>query len=128
MANDDLRPAAVAAGVLVVGGVFLFARNKKRSCTHLPGIWDERSKLHLTKDAQDEAIRLAKYSIREHVLSKEGYTLKDIVETVACGLRECDWTELNTDQQKQAWEGVEQIVKSEINSYNSDPDLWMAGF
>jgi len=126
MANRDLKPAAWAAGIVVVGGIFFFASKKKKSCQELPDIWSDEGPLHMTQDAQDETFELAKYKIREYALSQKGYTLGDIVMSVADGLRECKWEDLETDQQKAVWSGIEQIVKSEINSYEQDPDAWMA--
>lgn len=126
MARDDLKPAAWAAGILVVGGIVFFASKKKKSCRELPDIWSKEGPLHMTQSAQDETFELAKYKIREHVLSRKGYTLSDIVMAVADGLRECKWEDLETDQQKDVWRGIEQIVKSEIQAYDQDPDAWMA--
>ncbi|MHC4433930.1 MAG: hypothetical protein ACYTBS_18980 [Planctomycetota bacterium] len=80
----------------------------------------------MTQEAQDEAFRLAKYKIREYVLSNADYKISDIVMSVADGLRECKWESLETDHQKQVWAGVEQIVKSEIQAYKQDPNGWMA--
>jgi len=126
MANEDINPAVLAAGILVVGGIVFFASKKKRSCRELPDIWSEEGPLHMTQPAQDETFELAKYKIREYALSRKGYTLSDIVMSVADGLRECKWEDLKTDQQKDVWKGIEQIVKSEIQSYEQDPDAWMA--
>lgn len=126
MARDDLNPAALVAGIFVVGGIVFFASKKKRSCRGLPDIWSEEGPLHMTQSAQDETFELTKYKIREYALSRKGYTLSDIVMAVADGLRECKWEDLETDQQKDVWQGVEQIVKSEIQSYEQDPDAWMA--
>jgi len=126
MAEKDLRPAALIAGAVVIGGVFLFSSRKKKACTELPDIWSKEGPLHMTKEAQDEAFGLAKYKIREYVLSNADYTLSDIVMSVADGLRECKWENLESDQQKQVWSGIEQIVKSEIQAYRQDPDGWLA--
>jgi len=126
MSKTDMRPAVLIAGAVVIGGVALFATKKRNSCRKLPDIWSEEGPLHLTPDAQDDAIRLAKYKIREHVLSREPYTLADIVMSVADGLRECKWEDLETEQQRQAWAGIEQIVKSEIKAYEQNPDAWNA--
>lgn len=84
--------------------------------------------MHMTQSSQDQTIELARYKIREHVLAVEKYTLSDIVMAVADGLRECKWENLETDQQKQVWSGIENIVKREIQAYNQDPDAWMASF
>jgi len=126
MANEDINPAVLAAGILVVGGIYYFSTKKKKSCRELPDIWAEEGPLHMTQSAQDETFELAKYKIREYALSRKGYTLSDIVMSVADGLRECKWEDLKTDQQKDVWKGIEQIVKSEIQSYEQDPDAWMA--
>ncbi len=128
MAKTDLRPAALAAGIFVIGGVVLFSRKKRKACLELPDIWSEEGPMHMTQGSQDEAIELTRYKIREYVLSAKSYTRSDIVMAVADGLRECKWENLETDQQKQVWEGIEQIVKSEIQAYNQSPDAWMASF
>jgi hypothetical protein len=128
MSKTDLRPAALAAGIVVIGGIVLFSRKKKKACLELPDIWSEEGPMHMTQSSQDQTIELARYKIREHVLAVEKYTLSDIVMAVADGLRECKWENLETDQQKQVWSGIENIVKREIQAYNQDPDAWMASF
>jgi hypothetical protein len=126
--NLDLRPAAFLAGMAVVGGVLIFSSRKRSACRKLPDIWSEEGPMHLTPSAQDDAFELARYKIREYVLSNAEYKTSDIVMSVADGLRECKWESLETDQQKQVWAGIEQIVKSEIQSYRQNPDSWLASF
>lgn len=129
MANKtDLRPAALAAGLVVIGGIILFSKKKKAACLELPEIWSEDGPMHMTQESQDEAFDLTRYKIREYVVSTKPYTRSDIVMAVADGLRECKWESLETDQQKEVWAGIEQIVKTEIQAYNQDPDAWMASF
>lgn len=128
MGKQDLKPAAIAAGLAVVGGIIFFSSKKNHSCKKLPDIWSEEGPLHLTQEAQEDAFKLARYKIREYVLSNENYITSDIVMSVADGLRECKWEKLETDQQKQAWSGIEQIVKSEIQNYKQNPDNWLASF
>jgi len=126
MANKDLKPAAFAAGIAVVGTIAIFSMRKKKGCRELPNIWDEEGPLHMTQSAQDDAFELTRYKIREYVLSNEDYTLSDIVMSVADGIKECKWEKLETDEQKEVWSGIEQIVKSEIQAYKQNPDAWMA--
>lgn len=126
MSKTDMKPAALAAGIFVIGGIMLFSSKKKKACQELPGIWSEEGPIHMTQESQNEAFELTKYKIREYVLSAEEYTRADIVMSVADGMRECEWEKLKTDQQKEVWSGLEQIVKSEIQAYNQNPDAWMA--
>lgn len=128
MANKGLKPAAIAAGLAVLGGIVFFSSRKRTSCRKLPGIWSSEGPMHLTQEAQDDAFELARYKIREYVLSEEDYKTSDIVLAVADGLRECKWENLETEQQEDVWSGLEQIVKSEIQLYKQDPDGWLASF
>jgi len=126
--SRDMRPAALLAGAAVLGGVLLVTSRKKAACRDLPDIWSEEGPLHLTSKAQEDSFEMARFKIREYVLSHSNYRTSDIVMSVADGLRECKWETLESDQQKQVWAGIEQIVKSEIQSYKNDPDAWLASF
>jgi len=128
MPNTDIKPAAVAVGVVVVAGVILYSMKKKRSCTELPGIWSKDGPLHLTREAQDEAMELARYKIREYMLTSGEYTLSDVQMYVADSLRDCAWEKLKTDEQKQVWAGVKHIVNEVNQRAKQDPDGFLQSF
>lgn len=124
----DLRPAAVAAGVVAVAGIILFAGKERRKCTRLPGIWDESGPLHLTEDAQDEAFDLARSKFREYILKGDAIeSLNDISMHVADSLRSCDWENLETKQQIQVWDGIKTIV-NRVNEEASDTEAFLRSF
>lgn len=128
MAKEDLKPAAIAAGLVVIGGIALFASRKKRRCEKLPDIWAEEGPLHLTEWAQDEAFESARYKIREYILAGEIYKLSDVQMYVADQLRDCAWEKLETDEQKQVWEGIRQIVNEVNQRAKQDPDGFLQSF
>ena len=105
MADTDLKPGAIAAGLLVVGAVLVFSSRSKRRCTKLPDIHHEAGPLHLTRESQDEATELARYKIREYILAGEIYKLSDVQMYVADELRDCSWENLETAEQKEAKSG-----------------------
>lgn len=124
----DLQPAAIAAGVVAVAGVILFARKERKKCKELPGIWDEDGPLHLTEEAQEDAFDLSRSKFREYILQgEEVESLNDISMHVADSLRDCNWEELETKQQLQAWEGIKSIVK-QVNEETKDTEAFLRSF
>jgi len=128
MANIDLKPAAIAAGLVVIAGAFLYSAKRKRACTELPGIWSEDGPLHLTREAQDEVMELARYKIREYMLTSGEYTLSDVQMYVADSMRDCAWEKLNTDEQKQVWAGIKHIVNEVNQRAKQNPDGFLQSF
>ncbi len=126
--KSDMKPAAIFAGVAVLGGLLFYSSRKKKRCTDLPEIWSEGGPLHLTKSAQDEAYDSARYKIREYMLSNEQYTLADVTMAVADELRDCAWEDLESDKQKQAWSGIKSIVGEVNRRAKADPDAFRASF
>ena len=127
-AKTDFKPAVMLAGVLVVGGVIAFSVRKKRRCTKLPEIWEDEGPLHLTRETVDEAIELARHKIREYVLAGKIYKLSDVQMYVADGLRDCSWENLKTDEQKQAWAGIREVVNDVNQRAKQDPDEFLSTF
>lgn len=126
--KNDIRPAALVAGALVVGGLIALSARKKRRCTELPDIWAEEGPLHLTLDSQDEAYELARYKIREYMLAGEAPKLDEVQTHVAAGLRDCAWDKLETDKQEEVWEGIGQIVADVNARAKKDPDEFLQSF
>ena len=122
MAKKDLRPAALAAGIVVVGGVILYSMRKKKFCTELPDIWTEEGPLHLTADAQEEAFELARGKLLEYMISSSDYKLSDIYMYVADSLRDCAWEDPESKQQKEALGGIKTIVNQVNAEAKQDPD------
>lgn len=124
----DLRPAAIAAGAVVVTGLLLMARKERKKCEKLPGIWDEDGPLHLTEEAQEDAFDLARSKFREYILQGESIeSLNDISMHVADSLRDCNWEELETKQQLQAWDGIKSIV-NQVNEEARDQEAFLRSF
>jgi len=111
--TKDLQPAAIAAGAIVVGGLLFLGHKKRKRCRQLPGIWEEDGPLHLTPEAQDEAHELAKYKIREYLLSSGNAPtdIEEVVSYVANNMRDCAWDDRETEHQKQVWHGIQLIVE-----------------
>ncbi len=128
MAKQNLRPAALATGIVVVGGIVLYSMRKKSRCQKLPDIWTEEGPLHMSREAQDDALELARYKIREYVLAGEIYKLSDVQMHVADELRDCAWEKLESDEQKQVWSGIGQIVNEVNQRAKQDPDGFLKGF
>jgi len=126
--NTDLKPAAVAAGILVVGGVIAFSMRKKNRCAKLPDIHEKSGPLHLTSETVDEATELARYKLREYVLAGETYKLSDVQMHVADELRDCSWENLKTDEQKEVWAGIGKIVNDVNQRAKQDPDGFLKSF
>lgn len=122
MADKDLRPAALAVGIIVVGGVILYSMKKKKYCTELPGIWTEEGPLHLTEEARDEAFELARSKLLDYMISASDYKLSDIYMYVADSLRDCAWEDLESEQQRQAFGGIKTIVNQVNEEAKQDPD------
>ncbi len=123
--KNKIRPEVVGAGVAVVGGVIFFSWRKRRRCKKLPKIWAEEGPIHLTNSTQDEVFDLTEHKIREYALAGEEFTVDDITMAVANELKDCDWSDRKTVQQREAWSSIKLIVKKEIELYQNDPDLWM---
>lgn len=129
MAKQDLRPAALVAGAVVLGGIVFFSVQKKRGCSNLPNIWAKEGPLHLTQEAQDEAFELARYKLREYMLDEKAeYKLSDIQMYVADSLRDCSWEKLETQHQKDVWRGIGQIVNEVNQRAEQDPDGFLKSF
>ncbi len=128
MAKKDLRPAALAAGLVVIGGITLYSMRKKKRCTQLPDIWDEDGPLHLTQEAQDRAFEYARYKMREYILAGEVYKLSDVQMHVADSLRDCKWEKLKTDHQKDVWNGIRDIVNEVNQRVKQDHDGFLKSF
>ena len=128
MANKDIQPAVLAAGLVVVGGIVLFSMRKKSRCEKLPDIYAEEGPLHLTEDSQDRAFESARYKIREYILAGEIYKLSDVQLYVADELRDCAWEKLETDEQKAVWSGISQIVNEVNQRAKQDPDGFLKSF
>jgi len=123
---SHLQPAAIAAGVLVVGGIFFYSSRKKKKCTELKGIWDGDSPLHLTESGQSEAISETKRLIREYKLAGQAWDMDSMSIAVAKSLRECNWENISTRHQREVISGIKKIIESEAMLYRSNPDTWMA--
>lgn len=128
MAQKDIQPAVLAAGLVVVGGIVLFSMRKKSRCEKLPDIYAEEGPLHLTEDSQDRAFEAARYKIREYILAGEVYKLSDVQLFVADELRDCAWEKLETDEQKAVWHGIGQIVNEVNQRAKQDPDGFLKSF
>lgn len=107
--RDEIRPAAIAAGVAVALGIVYLATRKGNRCKELPDIW-AKDDLHLTEEAQDEVFRLARRKLANQLMASGEYTLFDTQEYVANALVECDWEDRKTDKQKQVWSAIGKIV------------------
>ena len=127
-AKADFTPAVLLAGALVVGGVILYSARKKSRCTKLPEIWEEDGPLHLTRETVDEALDLARYKIREYIMAGKIYKLSDVQMYVADQLRDCSWENLETDEQKQAWAGIREIVNEVNQRAKENPDEFLGSF
>lgn len=128
MADKNIQPAVLAVGLVVVGGIVLFSMRKRNRCEKLPDIWAEEGPLHLTPEAQDDAFEMARYKIREYILAGEIYKLSDVQMYVADELRDCAWEKPNTDEQKQVWSGLGQIVTQVNARAKQDPDGFLKSF
>lgn len=128
MPNTDLKPGAIAAGLLVAGAVLVFSSRNKRRCTKLPDIHHEAGPLHMTRESQDEALELARYKVREYILAGEIYKLSDVEMYVADELRDCSWENLETTEQKEVWAGIRQIVNEVNQRAEQDPDEFLMSF
>lgn len=126
--EKDVQPIVLAAGLIAVGGLFLFASRKKRRCEKLPGIYTEDGPIHLTKISQDRAFEAARYKLREYILAGEEYNLSDIVLYVADELRDCSWENLKTDEQKAVWSSIMQIVNEVNQTAKDDPEEFLKSF
>jgi len=125
-AKNDIQPAAIAAGVVVLGGIIFLSHKKKSDCKRLPNVYSEAPPLFLTKRTQEKAVAEAKRKIREYVFSKEQYTAKDIAMSVANSIMDCDWSNLETDRQRSAWSSINKIVQAEIDAYQANPNQWLS--
>lgn len=128
MSGRDIQPAVLGVGLLVIGGLFVFSSRKKRLCKNLPDIWTEEGPLHLTIEAQEDAFELSRNKIREHVIAGGIYKLSDIQMYVADGLRDCAWEKLSTNEQKQVWSGIGEIVNEVNQRAKQDPDAFLKSF
>lgn len=128
MKDENLKPAAILAGALVVGGIIAFGVRKKRRCTQLPGIWTDEGPFHMTQECQDEAFELARYKIREYILAAEVYKLSEVQMHVADEIRDCAWEKLETDQQKEVWAGIGMVVNEVNQRAKQDPDEFLKSF
>lgn len=128
MADSDLKPGTIAAGILVIGAVYMFSTRSKRRCTKLPDIHHEDGPLHMTREAQDEAVDLARYKIREYILAGEIYKLSDVQMYVADELRDCSWEQLETGEQKEVWAGIREIINEVNQRAEQNPDEFLTSF
>ena len=128
MANGDLKPGAIVAGLLVVGGVLALSSRRKKRCTKLPDIYSEDGPIHLTREAQDKALDLARYKLREYIVAGHIYKLSDVHMYVADELRDCSWENLETEEQKQTWKGIGQIVNEVNQRASQHPDEFLQSF
>lgn len=128
MAKENIQPIVLAAGLIALGGVVLFAAKKKKKCEKLPSIYTEEGPIHLTQASQDQAFEAARYKLREYMLANEEYKLSDIVLHVANELRDCAWDKLKTDEQKAVWSGITQIVNEVNQLAKNDPEGFLKSF
>lgn len=126
--KKDIQPAVLAAGLIVVGGIFVYSHRKKRRCEKLPDIYSEDGPLHMTQEAQDKAFESARYKLREYMLSGKEYKLSDIELSVADQLRDCAWETLESDEQKAVWEGISSIVNEVNEVAKVDPEGFLKSF
>lgn len=126
--KDEINPLVILAGLAVVGGVLFLSSRSKKKCSELPGIWAPEGPLHLTREAQTEAYEAARYKLREYILSGDEYTLSDVKMYVADSIRDCEWEKLDTDEQKDAWNGIGVIVNEVNERAKADPDEFLKGF
>jgi len=125
-AKNDIQPAAIAAGVVILGGIIFLSQKKKSDCKRLPDVYSEAPPLFLTKSAQEHAVAEAKRKIREYVFSKEQYNANDITMSVAKSIMDCDWENLETDRQRSVMSSINKIVQAEIDAYQANPNQWLS--
>ena len=126
--NNDKEALVAIVGLAVVGGIFLLSSRAKEKCTELPDIWAPSGPLHMTREAQDSAYEAARYKLREYILAGTGYTLSDVKLYVADSIRDCEWEKLDTDRQKDVWNGISSIVNEVNQRAKDDPDEFLKSF
>lgn len=120
--KEDIKPTAVAVGVLAGLGIVYFAVKSHRKCTVFPEVWTDSNDLHLTEDAQTRALEEARNQVRAVLLADGAFDVADIQLKVAKKVSDCDWSERKTDKAKQVWEGIGGVVSHIIAEAKANPE------
>jgi len=122
MNEKNIRPTAVAVGVLAGLGIAYMAVKSHRKCTVFPEVWTDTNDLHMTEAAQTRALEEARNQVRAVLLADGAFDVADIQLKVAKKVSDCDWSERKTDKSKQVWEGIGGIVSHIINDAKANPE------
>lgn len=129
MSSDKIQKITILTGILVAGGFFAFSARKKVRCSNQKGIYDpDNGPLFITESAADQIEDRARKRIKTLLLSKEVIDLAEIKLQVANDIRECDWENLKTDEQRAVWNAISKIVNAVSDAADANRDEFHNSF
>ena len=129
MANQPIRPGALAAAAVVAIGVTYFMVEKSRKCTEFSKVWGdpgEAGGLYLQKDVIEDALHWTREKLRSIILSGGTPNRASLHEALAAYIADCDWEKSKKKTKgRQVWDSLGGIVNTVLAEYNKDPEGFM---
>lgn len=129
MADERIRPGAVAAAAVVAIGVTYFMVEKNRRCSTFSDVWGdpgEAGGLFLQESVIEDALHWTREKLRSIILSGGTPNRADLHDALAAYIADCDWEKSRRKKKgRQVWDSLGGIVNTVLAEYNKDPEGFM---
>ena len=116
MAGSAIRPEALAAGLAVAAGMYIWFSKVESYCVDFDELWKEDGPIHIRHHPQEQAFQEAQLKLRSvdaaNVMGD--YSKLDLAHHIANEVApKCDWEEISlgeNERGKQVWDGFVSIA------------------
>ena len=130
MANQPIRPGALAAAAVVGVGLTYYMIDKNRRCSTFSKVWADPAGqgLHLKPEAIDDAQHWTREKLRSILFAQETPNRAMLHSELATYMADCDWESARKGQKgRQVWDSLGGIINIVMTEYNNDPTGFMKG-
>lgn len=113
--GNAIRPEALAAGLVVAVGLYIWYQKVEGYCVDFEELWKEEGPIHIKQGVQEEAFQEAGLKLRsvDAAGAKGKYSKEELAFHVAYQIApKCDWVSISQGEGgrgKQVWDGFQQI-------------------
>jgi hypothetical protein len=118
MPNQNIRPEALAAGVMTLLGAAILYRRSENVCKKFSEIWKEEGPIHLKQSIQNKAFTRAAEKIRSSDAANETLTRFQLQKYLADHFApRCDWDSRESDRAKKIWTSFGDIADYSLKEF-----------